>query len=388
MPPNWIGRIGEERQVIRHRAYDGGMDPALLDESAVATSYWHRLEDGRIQCDLCPRECKLRDGQRGLCYVRACRDDQVVLTTYGRSSGFCVDPIEKKPLNHFLPGTPVLSFGTAGCNLACRFCQNWDISKAREHDVLADQACPDRIARIAADLDCRSVAFTYNDPIVFLEYALDTAAACRNRGLETVAVTAGYIHPEPRRDFFAGMSAANIDLKAFNEEFYLRTCAGSLQPVLDTLEYVANETAVWLEITTLLIPGLNDSNSEIDAMSRWLVDHLGRDVPHHFTAFHPDFKMRDRAATPSATLTRARKIASDNGERYVYTGNVHDPVGQSTSCHGCGAILIERDWYKLGAWNLDSESRCDRCGVSCAGVFESEPGKWGSRRLPVRMTGR
>ena len=354
-------------------------------ESVVSTAYWHRLEDGRIQCDLCPRECKLREGQRGLCYVRARIDDEIVLTTYGRSSGFCVDPIEKKPLNHFLPGSAVLSFGTAGCNLACRFCQNWDISKAKQYDVLADEASPSTVATVAEDLECASVAFTYNDPVIFHEYAIDVADAARARGVKTVAVTAGYVNPEPMREFYAHMDAANIDLKAFTEEFYHRTCAGALAPVLETLEYVRHETDVWLELTTLLIPGLNDSTEEIDAMTRWVVEHLGDDVPHHFTAFHPDFKMRDRPATPAATLTRARTIAMENGERYVYTGNVHDAEGQTTFCHDCGAVLIERDWYRLGAWGLDANGACGRCGTVCAGVFGAEPGTWGARRQPLRL---
>ena len=353
--------------------------------SVVPTAYWHRLNDGRIQCDLCPRECKLREGQRGLCYVRARIDDEIVLTTYGRSSGFCIDPIEKKPLNHFLPGSAVLSFGTAGCNLACRFCQNWDISKSREYDVLADQAAPDKVARVAAELDCRSVAFTYNDPVIFHEYAIDVAIAARAVDVRTVAVTAGYVNPEPMREFYAHMDAANIDLKAFTEEFYHRTCAGALAPVLETLEYVRHETDVWLELTTLLIPGLNDSDDEIDAMTRWVVEHLGRDVPHHFTAFHPDFKMRDRPATPSATLSRARSIAVENGERYAYTGNVRDAASQTTDCHACDATLIERDGYRLGAWGLGPDGACARCGAACAGVFTTEPGTWGARRQPVRI---
>jgi pyruvate formate lyase activating enzyme len=313
-------------------------------------------------------------------------DNEIVLTTYGRSSGFCVDPIEKKPLNHFLPGTPVLSFGTAGCNLACRFCQNWDISKAKQYDVLADQASPETIARAATKHSCRSVAFTYNDPVIFHEYALDVAAACRPIGIKTVAVTAGYVNPGPRAEFYSAMDAVNVDLKAFSEEFYRRTCAGSLKPVLDTLEYIRHETKTWLEITTLLIPGLNDSDEELDAMTRWVIEFLGNDVPHHFTAFHPDFKMRDREATPPSTLSRARQIALDNGLRYVYTGNVHDPTGQTTICHNCASPLIERDWYKLGGWNLDDDGRCDRCGTPCAGVFESSPGNWGSRRQPVRLS--
>ena len=363
-----------------------GRDDLGAPDSVVATQYWHALDDGRIQCDLCPRECKLREGQRGLCYVRAMADGEIVLTTYGRSSGFCVDPIEKKPLNHFLPGTAVLSFGTAGCNLACRFCQNWDISKAREYDILADQASPGKVAKVASDLGCRSIAFTYNDPVIFHEYAIDTAQEARAAGIGTVAVTAGYVNPEPRREFYAHMDAANIDLKAFDDEFYHRTCAGSLRPVLKTLEYVADATDVWLEITTLLIPGLNDSEDELDAMTQWVVENLGPDVPHHFTAFHPDYRMLDRPPTPPATLTRAREIALANGEHYVYTGNVRDRAGQTTYCHGCGEILIERDGYRLGRWNLDTAGRCRACGVNCSGVFEPSPGNWGPRRQPVRLS--
>ena len=356
--------------------------------SIVSTQYWHQRDDGRIQCDLCPRECKLRDGQRGLCYVRARIDDEIVLTTYGRSSGFCVDPIEKKPLNHFLPGTAVLSFGTAGCNLACRFCQNWDISTAKEYDVLADEASPEKVARVADELGALSIAFTYNDPVIFHEYAIDIADAARERGIRTVAVTAGYVNPEPRREFYAHMDAANIDLKAFTEEFYHRTCAGALSPVLETLEYVRRETDVWLEITTLLIPGLNNSDGEIDEMTKWVVEHLGPDVPHHFTAFHPSYKMMDRPSTPAKTLIRAREIAMGNGERYVYTGNVHDPAGQTTYCHTCGSVLVERDRYRLGNWGLDGRGRCTQCSTLCAGVFDAQPGNWGGRRLPVRLAER
>ncbi|MDH3260562.1 MAG: AmmeMemoRadiSam system radical SAM enzyme [Acidimicrobiia bacterium] len=354
--------------------------------AVVATRYWHPLTDGRVQCDLCPRQCKLHEGQRGLCFVRARLEDGIVLTTYGRSSGFCVDPIEKKPLNHFLPGTPVLSFGTAGCNLACRFCQNWDISKARQTDRLTDQATPKQIARAAVQLGCRSVAFTYNDPVIFHEYATDVARACHAVGVRTVVVTAGYVCPEPRAEFYTHMDAANVDLKAFTEDFYKRVCAGHLQPVLDTLQYLHDETDVWLEITTLLIPDLNDSDQEIDRLTSWIMDQLGPDVPLHFTAFHPDFRMLDRPPTPPATLTRARAIGLANGLRYVYTGNVVDPDGQTTRCHACGTVVIGRDWHTLGRWGLDSEGRCSGCGTTCAGVFDPAcPGSWGGRQLPVRL---
>ena len=317
-----------------------------------------------------------------MCFVRAREGDEVVLTTYGRSSGFCVDPIEKKPLNHFLPGSSVFSFGTAGCNLACRFCQNWDISKSKEIDTLADEASPETIARTAADLGCRSVAFTYNDPTIFMEYAIDVADACHELGVKTVAVTAGYISAEPRAEFYRHLDAANVDLKGFTEDFYKHTCGAELGAVLDTLEYLA-ETDVWVELTTLLIPGMNDSDEELDAMTRWVVDHLGPDVPMHFTAFHPDYRMLDRGPTPPATLTRARRIAMGNGVRYAYTGNVRDLDGGSTRCHGCGDLVIGRDGYVLGAYGLDDGGRCTACGTVVPGVFDGPVEHWGQRRQPV-----
>ena len=322
------------------------------DISAIPTRYWSRLEDGRVQCDVCPRRCALHEGQRGLCFVRGRNRNGIELYTYGRSSGFCVDPIEKKPLNHFLPGTPVLSFGTAGCNLACKFCQNWDMSKSREMDTLADSASPGELASAARDLGCASVAFTYNDPTVFMEYAIDVAQACREAGVKTVAVTAGYMCAEPRADFYRWIDAANVDLKAFTERFYRRICGSELAPVLETLLYLKRETPVWFEITTLLIPGENDSDAELDAMTRWIAEHLGADVPLHFSAFHPDWKMLHHPPTPPQTLTRAREIAMRNGLHYVYTGNVHDKAGGSTWCPDCGALLIERDWYQLGRWGM------------------------------------
>ena len=351
--------------------------------SAFPTRHWHQLPDGRVQCDVCPRYCKLHEGQRGLCFVRGAQGGEVVLTTYGRSSGFCVDPIEKKPLNHFLPGTPILSFGTAGCNLACKFCQNWDISKSRKDETLQDEASPEAIARTAEAMRCQSVAFTYNDPTVFMEYAMDVAKECRKLGIRSVAVTAGYMAPEPRREFCQYMDAANVDLKGFTDDFYYKICGANLQPVLDTLVYLRRETKVWFEITTLLIPGYNDSDQELNAMTQWGVANLGPDVPWHFTAFHPDWKMPHVPATPLTTLTRARNIAMDNGVYYAYTGNVHDEAGQSTYCHSCGSTLIGRDVYDITAWNLDN-GRCGKCTMPCAGVFESRPGHWGARCQPVR----
>ena len=364
------------------------MDTIISPSEGFPTRYWRKLEDGRVECTVCPRFCKVHEGQRGLCFVRGNVGGEIVLLSYGRSSGFCVDPIEKKPLNHFLPGTPVLSFGTAGCNLACKFCQNWDISKSREMDSLMDRASPEAVAKAAQALNCRSVAYTYNDPVVFHEYAIDTAKACREYGIKSVAVSAGYQCPEPRAEFYRHMDAANIDLKAFTEDFYHRICGGHLQPVLETLEYLRHETQVWLEITTLLIPGENDSPAELEALTQWVAEKLGPDVPLHFSAFHPDWKMLSKPPTPPATLIEARRIAMKNGLRYAYVGNVRYKAGDSTYCHHCGQLLIGRDWYELSEWNLTPQGACNRCGTVCAGVFEAAPGDWGARRMPVNMARR
>ena len=357
-----------------------------FDSFTVPTKHWHRLDDGRIQCDVCPRACKLREGQRGLCFVRARVDDQIVLTSYGRSSGFCVDPVEKKPLNHFLPGSAVLSFGTAGCNLACKFCQNWDISKSRETDTLADRAAPADLSRVADEMGCRSVAFTYNDPTIFWEYAADVADACRERGIRAIAVTAGYMCPRPRAEFYRHIDAANVDLKAFTEEFYHRVCVGHLADVLDTLLYLRHETDVWVEITTLLIPGLNDSDAEIARECAWIRDNLGDEVPLHFTAFHPDYKMLDIPPTSPETLTRARRIGLAEGLRFVYTGNVHDLDGDTTRCPGCGDAVVVRDWYAMRHYGLTESGHCERCGTLLPGVFDGPVGTWGARRLPVLIS--
>ena len=357
--------------------------PAAEVGSRHPARYWHRIDDGRYQCDLCPRLCKLHPGQRGACFVRMREGDVMVLTTYGRSSGFCIDPIEKKPLNQFYPGSSVLSFGTAGCNLACKFCQNWDISKSRDMDRLMDEAAPDAIAQAAQTHGCKSVAFTYNDPVIFSEYAMDVADACHARGIQTVAVTAGYLHAEPRRDFFAKMDAANVDLKAFTDDFYWKLTGSHLQPVLDTLVYLCHETSVWPEITTLLIPGHNDSDAEIVAMSQWIARELGPDVPLHFSAFHPDHKMPDVPATPIATLVRARELAMQEGLHFVYTGNVRHREGDTTFCPQCHADLIERDWYDLRQYRLTPQGHCPHCGTTIAGRFAATAGTFGRKRIPV-----
>jgi pyruvate formate lyase activating enzyme len=320
-----------------------------------------------------------------MCFVRKMENGRMMLTTDGRSSGFCVDPVEKKPLNQFYPGTSILSFGTAGCNLACKFCQNWDISKSREMDRLMDQATPEMIAAAALKLGCKSVAFTYNDPVIFAEYAMDIADACHARGVQTVAVTAGYMHDAPRRAFYEKMDAANVDLKAFTDDFYYRICGGRLQPVLDTLEYLVKETRVWVEITTLLIPGKNDSDEELRAQCKWIMQHLGPDVPLHFTAFHPDWKMTDIGPTPPATLTRAREIGQLAGLHYVYTGNVHDEEGGTTYCPSCENAVVVRDWYDIRSYRLSEAGTCNFCGSRLHGRYQKFGKPFGPKRIPIRL---
>ncbi len=347
--------------------------------------YWHALDDGRVQCDLCPRYCHLHEGQRGACFVRMRERDAMVLTTYGRSSGFCIDPIEKKPLNHFYPGSSVFSFGTAGCNLACKFCQNWDISKSRDMDSLMDAASPEEIVSTALKWGCRSIAFTYNDPVIFAEYAMDVADAAHAAGLKTVAVTAGYITELARADFFSRMDAANVDLKSFSDDFYTRLCGAHLQPVLDNLRWLVKETPVWVELTTLLIPGQNDSDAELAALCDWVAETLGPTTPLHFTAFHPDFKLTDLPPTPPETLFRARELALARGLQHVYTGNIHDICGGSTHCPACGHCVIERDGYDILSHHLDDTGQCTYCGHLLPGRFERFDHAFGARRIPVAI---
>jgi AmmeMemoRadiSam system radical SAM enzyme/AmmeMemoRadiSam system protein B/AmmeMemoRadiSam system protein A len=359
----------------------------IVDVTATGDAlgrWWSTESDGRILCQLCPRACRLKDGDRGFCFVRKNVDGQMVLDTYGRSTGFCIDPIEKKPLNHFLPGTPVLSFGTAGCNLGCKFCQNWDISKSREVARLSDQATPEDIAVAAKNSGCRSVAFTYNDPVIWAEYAIDTAAACHAIDVKTVAVTAGYITPQARGEFFDSMDATNIDLKAFTEEFYYKLTGAHLDPILETIRYVANETDCWMELTNLIIPRANDDDDELQRMCDWVLDAVGDEVPVHFTAFHPDFRMTDRPRTSHETLIRAFDIACEAGLKYPYVGNIHDVDRQSTYCPSCRERLIERDWHRIGRYALKN-NQCSFCGQRIAGHFESTPGDWGQKRQPIQI---
>ncbi|MDZ7617103.1 MAG: AmmeMemoRadiSam system radical SAM enzyme [Patescibacteria group bacterium] len=358
-------------------------DPPEPDGARTA-GWWQAGDDGHVLCNLCPRHCHVAPGKQGFCFVRENRGGRLVSTTYGRSTGFCIDPIEKKPLYQFYPGSAVLSFGTAGCNLGCRFCQNWTMSRSRSVAAASERAEPETVARAAKHLNCRSVAFTYNDPIVWAEYAIDTAQACRQAGVKTVAVTNGYIAAPARTEFFRHMDAANVDLKGFSEAFYRDYCGGRLAPVLDTLCYLARETDVWLEVTNLLIPGANDSPEEIARMCQWLADALGPNVPLHFTAFHPDFEVTDRGPTPGETLLAAHATAVRAGLRCVYTGNVYDPAHQSTFCPQCGQMVIGRRGYQIGPYAV-RDGCCMACGGPIAGRYSAEPGNWGGRCQRVRI---
>lgn len=358
----------------------------MKQNDAFTAKYWHKIDDDHVQCDLCPRSCILKNKESGVCFARTCQDNQMVSKTYGKSSGFCIDPIEKKPFSHFLPGTPVLSFGTIGCNLTCKFCQNWHISRSKETNILSEKASPRLIAEVANQFQCPSVAFTYNEPITFLEYAMDTADECHKLGIKTVAVTAGYINEKPREEFFHHIDAANVDLKAFNEEFYHKLTGAHLGAVLETLKYMKHETNCWLEITTLLIPNFNDSPQEIDRLTLWIRENLGSDVPLHFSAFHPAWKMADIPPTPVPTLQLAKEIAQKNDLRYVYIGNIHDQDTGTTFCHGCKQALIHRDHYRITTYNIDKNGCCQHCQTPCSGVFQEQCGTWNGKCLPISLS--
>jgi pyruvate formate lyase activating enzyme len=344
-----------------------------------AARWWHKQEDGRLLCTLCPRFCKLHEGQAGFCYIRKAENGQMWSLGYGRTTGFAVDPVEKKPLNHFLPGSTILSFGTAGCNLGCKFCQNWDISKARIDDEKSRPVSPAQVLDLVEREGCPSVAMTYNDPVIWAEFAIDVAREARRRGKRAVLVTAGYVTEEARPELYADVDAANVDLKAFTEDFYKKITLGELAPVLETLVWLKKNTRVWIELTNLMIPGLNDDPAETRRLCEWVATELGLDTPLHFTAFHPDFKMLDRPGTPPATLTRARAIAREIGLRYIYTGNVHDREGQTTWCPSCGAAVIERDWYQVIPSGL-TDGKCAACGQRIAGVFDHAQASPGRRK--------
>ncbi len=330
--------------------------------------WWEPETGNRIRCTLCPRYCKLGPDQSGFCYIRSNRNGTLMAEGYGRPTGFAVDPIEKKPLNHFLPGSSVLSFGTAGCNLGCKFCQNWSMSKARLDDLHALNASAEQVVALAQKQGAASIAFTYNEPIIFGEYVMDISKIAQEKNIRTVMVTNGYVTAEARKDIFRNIDAANVDLKAFTDRFYHRLTFAHLQPVLDTLIWLKQETRVWIELTTLLIPGENDSDEEIARMCDWILTHLGDSVPLHFTAFFPTFKLQEHEPTPPGTLNRARQIALNAGINFCYVGNVHNPKAQTTFCPTCHKPLIERNWHQINS-NAIQNGTCRYCGTKIAGVW-------------------
>ncbi|MCL2623835.1 MAG: AmmeMemoRadiSam system radical SAM enzyme [Planctomycetaceae bacterium] len=348
-------------------------------------------DEKTLVCELCPRQCHMAEGKAGYCFARQNHDGQLVSAVYGRSTGFCIDPIEKKPLYHFLPGTPTLSFGTIGCNLCCSHCQNWQTSRCRSPNALVERATPDRIAGAARQLECSSVSLTYNEPIVWAEYAVATARACRKQGVKTVAVTNGYIQSEPAKWFFEHIDAANVDLKSFRDPFYRNIAGGALQPVLDTLVYLAKQTRVWLEITNLVIPGENDASDELKELCDWIVTELGDHIPLHFSAFHPAHRLLHRPPTDAETLLRAHGMARSCGLRHVYLGNLASTQHQATYCGQCGFSLFERNGCGTIATGVSlpahegDDAACRRCNEKLAGRFSHVIGTWGNRRQAIRL---
>jgi pyruvate formate lyase activating enzyme len=334
--------------------------------------WWEAEPSGRVHCYLCPRHCRIHSGQSGFCFIRVNRDGKLYTLGYGAPAALQIDPIEKKPLNHFLPGTRVFSMGTAGCNMGCFFCQNWDISKSRQDQVRSQHVPPEDVPLLALHYGCDSLAFTYNEPTIWGEYVIDICRAARQYGLKTVMVSNGYITREAFHDIYDHVDAANIDLKAFTEGFYGKITLTHLQPVLETLQWLKNETNVWFEITNLMIPTLNDDPDETRKLAEWILTHLGPDVPLHFTAFHPDFKLRDKPRTPPETLHRARQIALETGLHYVYEGNIYSE-GAHTSCPKCGEMLMQRSWHDV-LLNRLAKGKCPTCGLAIPGVWEKSGG--------------
>ena len=334
----------------------------------IVAKWWEPVEKNKILCTLCPRYCKIGEGQPGFCYIRQNHNGKLYTIGYGRPTGFAVDPIEKKPLNHFYPGSNVLSFGTAGCNLGCKFCQNWSISKAKLDDENSIAASPEEVVKLAQIYNSPSIAFTYNDPTIFGEYVIDISEIARDKGINSVMVTAGYIDKNARKEVYKYIDAANVDLKGFTERFYNKITYSHLKDVLETLIWLKHETNVWFEITTLLIPGENDSPEEIKNECDWILQNLGSDVPLHFTAFHPDFKMTDKPKTPTSTLLQARDIAINLGINFCYVGNIHHDEGQTTYCPNCGSKLIERDWHSVLTNNIKN-GMCKKCKTTIPGIF-------------------
>lgn len=340
----------------------------MKPEKYHIAKWWEPASNGKLLCTLCPRYCTIGEGQAGFCFIRQNINGKLYSIGYGRPTGFAIDPIEKKPLNHFLPGSEILSFGTAGCNLGCKFCQNWSTSKARIDSTNSLYASPEEVVALAKRYNTQSIAYTYNDPVIFGEYVIDISKIAREEGIKNVLVTAGYIDKEARKDVYKYVDAANVDLKAFTETFYHKLTFSHLNYVLDTLVWIKSETNVWLEITNLIIPGENDNEEEIKQMCDWILRNLGDAVPLHFTAFHPDFKMRNKPRTPATTLKRSREIATKAGIKYCYVGNIHDPDGQTTYCPSCNTPLIKRDWHSVLKYNLIN-GNCQNCGQKISGIF-------------------
>ena len=344
-------------------------DLKILQKTAALheARWWSPEPGGKAHCYLCPRHCHIGDGQAGFCFIRVNEGGKLYSLGYASPAAMQIDPIEKKPLNHFLPGTRVFSMGTAGCNMGCFFCQNWDISKSRSDQVHSSHVPPEDVALLAIKNNCPSIAFTYNEPTIWGEYVIDICRAAKERGLNTVMVTNGYITYDAFHDIYDHVDAANVDLKSFTENFYGRITLTHLQPVLDMLKWLKNETNVWFEITNLIIPTLNDGADEFRRLADWIFENLGPDVTLHFTAFHPDFKLRDKPRTPPETLHAARAIALEAGLHYVYEGNIHTGAA-NTLCPSCGTLLVRRSWHDVQQNNL-RDGRCPNCRLAI-------PGRW------------
>jgi pyruvate formate lyase activating enzyme len=329
--------------------------------------WWTPLEGGKVHCYLCPRDCKIGEGQTGFCFIRKNEGGKLVTLGYVRPAAVQVDPVEKKPLFHFYPGTRIFSMGTAGCNMGCFFCQNWDISKAKSDQVHSVDLTADDVCQNAMQYECPSLAFTYNEPSIWGEYVIDISKRAREVGLKTVMVTNGYINEQAFYDVYEHIDAANVDLKAFTENFYGKITLTHLKPVLDTLKRLKRDTNVWFEITNLMIPTLNDNPDEVKQLANWVLDNVGNSIPVHFTAFHPDFKLRNIHNTPPETLEMARDIALEQGLKFVYVGNVFSDSA-NTYCPSCNRLLIERNWHQIVKYRISADGSC-ACGTKVPGHF-------------------
>lgn len=336
-------------------------------EGFYPAKYYEKLSGKIVQCNLCPNRCILSEGQIGLCKARKNIDGELYSMTYGKVSSVHVDPIEKKPFFHVLPGSKAFSIATTGCNLRCSFCQNWQISQVFSWEAQTQEATPEQVVEAAVQSRAESIAFTYNEPIIFYEYMLDIAKLAKQQGLKTVVVSAGYINPEPLRELLPYLDAYKVDLKAYKESFYQKLTGGHLAPILETMKII-KQSGTWLEIVNLLIPGENDSEEEIREMAKWIKENVGDEVPLHFSAFHPMYKLQNLPPTPPETVIKAREIAMEEGLKYVYVGNISYPEGESTYCPESGEVAIERKSYFILSNNLKN-GQCPT-GEKIPGVWE------------------